>query len=302
MATAAILLVTISAFVHAFWNLLGKRQNPSTAFFFVATAFAALCLSPLLIIYRGTFAALPRQVWLWVGLTSIFEAIYYVGLAGAYRHGDLSIAYPLARALPVILVAVLTAALSLGKPLSLTGMAGILLVVIGCLLLPLRSFRNIRPDKSMTLCYLLAGLAALGTTGYTLVDNQALIDLRTAAGIALSRIEIAFFYLALGSIAISLTMGIYILLSATERIELTKTWQAGRGMAFITGLLIVGTYGLVLAAMEYAENVSYIAAFRQLSIPLGALLGILVQREPSYPIKITSISIIFAGLVFIALA
>jgi len=54
--------------------------------------------------------------------------------------------------------------------------------------------------------------------------------------------------------------------------------------------------------MTYASNVSYIAAFRQLSIPLGALLGILVQKEPSYAVKLASIGIIFAGLILIMLA
>lgn len=302
MTTVAILLVTISAFVHAFWNLLGKRQNPSAAFFFLASAFAAICFTPLLLIYRDTLAAIPGRVWVWVALTSLFEAIYYIGLAGAYRHGDLSVAYPLARALPVILVALLTAGLNLGKPLSLVGVAGILLVVVGCLLLPLRSFQQHHLDRPLIIFYLLASLAALGTTGYTLVDNQALLDLRNAPGIGLSRIEIAFFYLALSSITITLTMGLYILLSAGERAELTKTWQAGKRVAFITGLLIVGTYGLVLAAMEYADNVSYIAAFRQLSIPLGAVLGVLVQREPVYRTKVASIAIIFAGLVLVILA
>ena len=32
--------------------------------------------------------------------------------------------------------------------------------------------------------------------------------------------------------------------------------------ATATGLVIVGTYGLVLAAMAYVTNVSYVAAFR----------------------------------------
>ncbi len=73
-------------------------------------------------------------------------------------------------------------------------------------------------------------------------------------------------------------------------------------VAMITGLLIMGTYGLVLTAMAYASNVSYIAAFRQLSIPLGAILGILVQKEPSYPTKLASVGIIFTGLILIALA
>lgn len=302
MTSVAIILVTISAFVHAFWNLLSKRQNPSTAFFFVASAFAAICFSPLLLVYHAAFAFIPASVWVWLGLTSVFEAIYYIGLAGAYRHGDMSVAYPLARALPVILVACLTATLGLGKPLSLIGVGGILLVAIGCLILPLPTFRHIHLANYLTACGLLAGLAALGTTGYTLVDNQALIDLRSAPGIGLSQIEIAFFYLAMGSITISIAMGATILLSSSERAELTKVWRAGKRMAFVTGLLIVGTYGLVLAAMQYATNVSYIAAFRQLSIPLGAVLGILVQKEPAYPPRLASIAIIFAGLVLIALA
>lgn len=302
MTTTAILLVTISAFAHAFWNLLGKRQNPSTAFFFIASALAALCLSPILFVYHHVFAFIPMRVWLWVGITSIFEAIYYICLAGAYRHGDLSVAYPLVRALPVILVTILSAALSLGKPLSLVGMAGILLVAVGCFLLPLRNVRQIHMDRPLLICCLLAGLAALGTTGYTLVDNQALFDLRNAPGISLSRIEIAFFYLALCSITITLAVGIYILFSSFERSELVNIWQTGKRMAFITGLLIVGTYGLVLAAMQYAGNVSYIAAFRQLSIPLGAILGVIVQREPAYPTKVASIGIIFGGLVLIILA
>src|SRR4030042_2450845 len=143
MTPIAIILVAISAFAHAFWNLLGKRQNPSTAFFFVASAFAAICFFPLLFVYRDSMAFIPGRVWVWLGLTSLFEVIYYVGLAGAYRHGDMSVAYPLARALPVILVAVLTAVLNLGKPISLMGVTSILAVVIGCLLLPLRNLRQV---------------------------------------------------------------------------------------------------------------------------------------------------------------
>ena len=207
MTPIAIILVTISAFVHAFWNLLGKRQNPSTAFFFVASTFAALCFSPLLLVYRSSFAFIPGRVWVWLGLTSLFEVIYYIGLAGAYRHGDMSVAYPLARALPVILVALFTAILGLGKSLSLIGVMGILAVAIGCLLLPQRSLRHFHLSNYLTACCLLAGVAALGTTGYTLVDNQALFDLRSAPDIGLSRIEIAFFYLALESVFIAIVMG-----------------------------------------------------------------------------------------------
>ncbi|MFZ2095114.1 MAG: hypothetical protein WAV05_00620 [Anaerolineales bacterium] len=48
-------------------------------------------------------------------------------------------AYPLARTIPVVLVALITTILSVGKPLNLMGVGGILMVALGCLLLPLRN-------------------------------------------------------------------------------------------------------------------------------------------------------------------
>ncbi|MFZ0533596.1 MAG: hypothetical protein WAM09_10480 [Anaerolineales bacterium] len=63
MTPIAIILVAILAFVHAFWNLLGKRQNPSTAFFFVASAFAALCFSPFLLVFRDAIAFILARLW-----------------------------------------------------------------------------------------------------------------------------------------------------------------------------------------------------------------------------------------------
>lgn len=302
MTTAAILLVTISAFIHALWNLLGKRQNPSPSFFFAASAFAAICLSPVLLVDRSVFTLLPPAVWIYLGLTSVFELVYYIGLAGAYRHGDMSLAYPLARALPVVWVAILTSVLLLGKPLNPVGVAGILAVALGCLVLPLRSLRQIRLADYLTPCCLLACLAALGTTGYTLVDNQVLVTLRSIDGIGLSQLGVAVFYLALQSVAIAVVMGIYVLITPAERAAIRGIWHAAKTISFVTGILIVGTYGLVLAAMTYATNVSYIAAFRQLSIPLGTVLGILVLKEQSYKYKLVGMGMIFGGLILIILA
>ena len=46
MTPAAALLVTISAFGHATWNLLGKRSSPTPVFFFLANSWGALILLP----------------------------------------------------------------------------------------------------------------------------------------------------------------------------------------------------------------------------------------------------------------
>ena len=67
----------------------------------------------------------------------------------------------------------------------------------------------------------------------------------------------------------------------------------------MTGVVILTTYGLVLASMAYVTNVSYVAAFRQLSIPIGAVLGFTLQQEPRYLPKLMGIGIVTVGLVLV---
>jgi drug/metabolite transporter (DMT)-like permease len=111
MTPSAIALVTVSAFTHAFWNLLGKRQNSSSAFFLIASAAASVGLLPLLAYYGHALPRVPGSVWLLIMATGVFQTIYYVGLAAAYRHGDMSVAYPLVRALPPVVIAAISLAL-----------------------------------------------------------------------------------------------------------------------------------------------------------------------------------------------
>ena len=62
------------------------------------------------------------------------------------------------------------------------------------------------------------------------------------------------------------------------------------------------TYGLVLISMGYVTDVSYVVAFRQLSIPIGLLFGIFFLREMAWAPKITAVSLLFAGVVLVGLA
>jgi uncharacterized membrane protein len=69
--------------------------------------------------------------------------------------------------------------------------------------------------------------------------------------------------------------------------------------AALTGLIIMSTYGLVLASMAHVANVSYVAAFRQLSIPIGAFFGITLLKEPRPTPKLLGILIISSGLILV---
>jgi multidrug transporter EmrE-like cation transporter len=228
--------------------------------------------------------------------------VYYVGLAGAYRHGDMSVAYPLARALPARLVTIVSFFLGLGKPLSAWGMAGIAAVVLGCLILPLTSFRSVKLANYANICCALAFLAACGTGGYTLVDNEALRQLRNTPALNLSGLQITVLFMTLETFTTTLALALYVALSQTERQACRSILQTRKRQAIFTGLIITGTYGLVLAAMAHVTNISYLAAFRELSIPLGAFLGMIFQKEPAYSPKLIGIGVVLIGLLLIGLA
>ena len=300
MSVTAILLVGISAGLHALWNLVGKRQNPSAAYFLISATCAALLTLPLLYINRAALEQLPLAVWGLLLATGLCQAVYYVGLAGAYRRGELSVAYPLVRALPVVLIALIS--LGLGKSLNLPGVAGILAVAGGCLLIPLPSFSAFKRQTYLTGRTGLAILAALGTTGYTLIDNQALAILRALPSAGLDHISSPLLFLALENLVTAVLLAGYVWLAAAERRQLGNFSRTGWLSAAGTGMLITLAYGLVLGSMAFVTNVSYIAAFRQLSIPLGASLGFLIQKEPATPPRLVGIGILTLGLVLVAVA
>ena len=61
----------------------------------------------------------------------------------------------------------------------------------------------------------------------------------------------------------------------------------------------LGSY-LVLAAMTKVTQLSFLQAFRQMSLPIGLLLGIIILKEPAHRPKIAGITLIVTGLVLIA--
>ena len=52
--------------------------------------------------------------------------------------------------------------------------------------------------------------------------------------------------------------------------------------------------------MGFVKNVSYVVAFRQLSIPLGTAFGIMFLKEPVYSPKLAGAAIMFIGLMLVA--
>jgi drug/metabolite transporter (DMT)-like permease len=299
--TAAILLL-ISAFTHAGWNYISKKEHPTAAFYLVANTIGVICVFPILLYYGNRIPLIPKSVWIFIAMSGFFLAAYMAALAGAYRAGDISIAYPLARSLPVIFVFLITLIFSQGKPLGAWAIIGIILVVGGCMILPLKALREFRFSNYKNLCCLLAVLAAVGIAGYTVTDDAALRNLREIPGKPWTPVDATLVYMVLEGLRCSLWQFQIVALDSHERKILSEVLHDFKGAATITGIGIYLTYGLVLASMNYVTNVSYVAAFRQLSIPLGALFGMGLLKEPRYVPKMIAVVIIFIGLMIVGTA
>ncbi len=300
--TAAILIIT-SAFFHAGWNLVSKRSNPSLAFFALAAASGSAVMLPVMVWHRHALPHLPAVFWGWVALTGVAQAVYLTGLAGAYRRGDISFAYPLARALPVLFIALITILLGNGSDIGRLGYVGMGLIVIGCVVLPLTSFQDLKLNEYFSPVYAFALLAAIGTTGYTMIDDQGMRLMRETAEAALDNRSVTLLYISFQTASTTVVAVLITLLYRPER-DLLRDIIQDRPMlrkALVTGVVIMATYGLALAAMAFVTNVSYVAAFRQLSIPIGAVFGLTLQGEPRHRPKMLGIAVIFIGLILVGI-
>ncbi len=304
MSAFAIFLVLVSAILHAGWNFFGQRSAPVAAFFLFAISCAAVITLPTIFIYRKAIAQLPLNIWILLLGTGIFQAVAYVGLSGAYRRGDLSITYPLARAVPIPLVA--AASLLFGKAAAFTpgGLIGMLLVAFGCLVLPLRDLRQVRLADYLQPACLLALVAAVGIAGYTLIDGQAMFDLRQMPSLGLDNLGLALVYLEFETLTTCLVLGVYIIGRQVERQRMLRFIRhdpQGLRLSLVTGFVLNLSYILILMAIGFARDVSYVIAFRQLSIPLGAIMGITIEKEPAYAPKLLGIGIVSIGLLMVGL-
>jgi drug/metabolite transporter (DMT)-like permease len=296
--TAAILLL-ISAVTHAGWNYISKKEHPTASFYFVANTIGVICVFPILLYYGNQILLIPKSVWIFIAMSGFFLAAYMAALAGAYRAGDISIAYPLARSLPVIFVFLITLIFDQGKPLGAWVVIGIILVVAGCMILPLKAVREFQFSNYKNICCLLAVLAAVGIAGYTITDDAALRTLREIPGTPWGPVDATLVYMVLEGISCSIWQFLIVASDSRERRILIDVLHDFKAAAAITGIGIYLTYGLVLASMNYVTNVSYVAAFRQLSIPLGALFGMGLLKEPRYVPKVIGVVIIFLGLTLV---
>lgn len=254
LSQTAFALVLVAVCMHAGWNVLGKRNAPSLSSFALVYGAGGVVMLPLVLL-GPSLVALPSAFWGWLALSGLCQMLYMGGLAWAYARGEVSVLYPIARALPVVLVPLVSIALLGNRVLDRWDGFGMVLVVVGALCLPLSHPQARRVSTYLTPAMGFALLAAAGTVGYSLIDKQALGLMQGAGHSGLTAGAVFMVLQALMTLAWALPL---LALLPAERRRLPALRQRGLGMLGATGLMMTCTYGLVLIAMAITDEVSYV--------------------------------------------
>jgi len=288
MTSTVIIIVLISTFMHAGWNLLARYNRSETAFYNKMLLITlGVGLIPA-VWSEATTRSMTPLAWACVTGSGFSAAVYLFALAQAYESSDFTIVYPIARSLPVIFVAF--GDVLRGRHLTSLGWVGILLVVSGCVLVPLRSLQEVSWRHYFNRATLWMLLAALGTVGYTMLDKIAAEVVRQGPATAA---RYGYFYFAISYFPYLLFMRLF---KNRPRKPDPGDWK----LAGVAALLGFGGYWLILWAYQLSPFASYIVAFRQFSIVIGAILAFVIYKEQGVKIRLSGALLITSGLVLIA--
>jgi drug/metabolite transporter (DMT)-like permease len=270
----AVLLALAAAVLHATWNLLLARADDSEA----ATAVTLASAVVLLAVPAALTWDLGTDVLPLVLASAAFELGYVVTLAAGLARGDLTVVYPLARGSAPVLVTVV-GTVALGASTSPAQATGIALVAAGVLLV-----RGLRPPGDPCVIALALGCGAC-IAGYTLVDAEGI----QRAG--------ALPYL--WAVMALTTLGY---LPLVARMRGVRALRGALGPAtVVAGFLFFAAYLLVLAALRLAEA-GPVAAVRESSVVIAAVLGYVVLQEPVTRARAAGAVVVVAGVAVIALS
>ena len=269
--TAAVLGAAV---LHAAWNALVKASGDKQLDSFgvaVASGLLALAVLPWL-------PAPAPASWPWLIGSALVHILYFLFLAGAYRWGELSFAYPVMRGGGPLMVALAGGAV-FGEVLTATHWTAIALISLGILALASGSH-----DRRATL---FAVGNAVVIAAYTLID---------AKGVRLSGAPVSYtlwFFAANGFVIGALG---YLQRGNDLRVYARRSWPR----ALLGGGLACGAYGIALWAMTVAP-VALVAVLRETSVIFAALIGALFLREKFTRRRLVATGAVLCGLVVLRL-
>lgn len=283
MPPLVLLAVLLAALMHAAWNAALKSQPDTFLAALAVSAGAGLVGAALL-----PFLPAPAGAsWPFIAASGAIHVVYYLLLAWAYRHADISHAYPLMRGGAPVLVALAASTLA-GERLQAAQWAAIGLICAGGVVLTIGARARTADTPVGPSPTLLALMAAVLIAGYTLVDGLGV----RRSGSPASYTAWILILGALGAIAVSWRR--------TEG-RLPAFVLRKPGLVLLGGVATTGSYGIALWAMTQAP-VAVVAALRETSIVFATGIAALLLRERMTRARVAGAGIIALGAVAMRLA
>lgn len=283
MSLSGFLLVLLAAFCHATWNLLIKRIEGGPELIWLFSLLAAVVYLPLalwiLMVVQPVFTLLSGAAILG---SAALHLVYVLLLQSAYRHGDLSLVYPVARATGPVL-ATGFAVLVLSEVVSGQMALGALIIVASVAMLS----GGLRRGAEQVRMSALFGLA----TG-VLIGSYTVWDAYTVSVLLVPPLLLQY----------ASVLGRVVLLAPLahqRRARLRVLWREHRGSVIAIAVLSPMAYILVLQALTFTP-VSYVAPLREVSVLLSVLAGSLLLGEGHLRTRLGWATLILIGMALLA--
>ena len=253
-----IALVAVSAVLHVAWNVRLKTSGDPLRAATVGMLAASVGIVPAGIVAWLIAGAEPIPVdGVALGVVSgTVEAGYFILLSAAYRRGDLSVVYPIARGTAPLLAVAIGVGI-LGERLGVAGWIGVTLLLLGFLLLQqpwraLQGHRGFDPSIAFALA-----------TGVTIATYSAIDRVGT-------RIIEPVPYAAILWLTTSVVLVLWVRLVAGGDIFAGGRDEVRRSA--VGGWLTLGAYLLILFALSVAP-LSGVAPLRESATVFAAAWG-----------------------------
>lgn len=273
-------LLAGAAVAHAAWNLLTKlTHGPALAVSWLVSLVSTVVVAPLAVVVIARGTRLDGVVLAVTAISGGIHLAYFLVLRAGYRHGDLSLVYPIARgAAP--LCAVAGAVVFLGERPDALLLVGVATIGGGVAL-------TARGSGSRRALVLAAATGAL-IACYTVWDKAAVSHFAIAP-ILVEWLNDALRVVALAPIVLR------------DRASLADIVRRSRWAVVGIGVLSPIAYVLVLYALRLAP-VTVVAPLREASILLGVVFGGVLLRERAFSGRLAGAMLVFAGIVLIAVS
>jgi drug/metabolite transporter (DMT)-like permease len=267
--------VLVAAIAHASWNSIAHGIKDQLISFALLGVGGGICAVPIVVLS----AAPDRRAIPYLATSVALHLLYNLLLMRCYRIGEFSQVYPVARGTSPLVVTILSA-IFVGEQPSLREIGGVLTISVGlgCLV-----FIGGRPDRRALLAAFATGLTI---AAYTTVDG---IGIRHSGGTG------GYTGWLMLTECLPIPIVALWLRRHTFMTDIRPVWWRG----LLGGSFSVLAYALVLWAQTRGA-LAPIAALRETSIIVGAIIGTVFFQERFGRPRIVATILVVCGIVLIS--